>query len=79
MFPRMIGFLVNIVAILIGLVALPIAFIGLVIGIANYVAIPIALFGALLGLLSGHKTGRNFNILVLIVAVIRLILGHGIF
>lgn len=80
MFTRMIGFLVNIISILIGLVALPVALVGLIpiLGIANYVAIPIALFGALVGLLSGHKTGRNFNIIVLIVALIRLILGHGI-
>ena len=81
MLPGMIGFLFNIISVLIGLVALPIAFVGLIpiLGIANYVAIPIALVGAAVGWLSGHKTGRNFNLLVLIVAVIRLILGHGIF
>jgi len=78
MFPRMIGFLVNIISILIGLAALPIALLGLIIGIANYVAIPIAIFGAVVGVLSGHKTGRNFNLLVLIVAVIRLFLGGGL-
>jgi hypothetical protein len=75
----MIGFLVNIISILIGLIALPIAFVGLipVLGIANYLAIPIALVGTVVGMVSGHKSGRNFNLVVLIVAVIRLILGHG--
>ena len=79
MFRRM-GMIVNIISILIGLVALPIALVGLIpfFGIANYLAIPIAVVGAAVGLLSGHKMGRNFNILVIIVAVIRLVLGGGL-
>ena len=73
----MIGFLINIISILIGLVALPVALVGLIpfFGVANYLAIPIAVVGAAVGLLSGHKMGRNFNILVIIVAVIRLFFG----
>ena len=72
--------IVNIVSILVGLVALPVALVGLVpfFGIANYLAIPIAVVGAAIGMLSGHRTGRNFNLFVIIVAVIRLFLGGGL-
>lgn len=74
------GTIVNIISILVGLVALPVAFVGLVpfFGIANYLAIPIAIVGAAIGMLSGHKSGRNFNLFVLIVAVVRLFLGGGL-
>ncbi|MET3827651.1 putative membrane protein [Sphingomonas sp. PvP055] len=70
----------NIVSVLVGLVALPVALVGLVpfFGLANYLAIPIAVVGAALGMLSGHRSGRNFNIFVLIVAAIRLMLGGGL-
>ncbi|PTS76706.1 hypothetical protein DBR17_14345 [Sphingomonas sp. HMWF008] len=73
--------IVNIVSVLVGLVALPVALVGLVpfFGIANYLAIPIAVVGAAIGMLSGHKTGRNFNLFVIIVAVVRLMLGGGLF
>jgi hypothetical protein len=76
----MMGMIVNIVSILVGLVALPVALVGLVpfFGIANYLAIPIAVVGAAIGMLSGHRMGRNFNLFVIIVAVIRLILGGGL-
>ncbi|WP_277967804.1 hypothetical protein [Sphingomonas echinoides] len=70
----------NIVSVLVGLVALPVALVGLVpfFGLANYLAIPIAVVGAAVGMLSGHRSGRNFNIFVLIVAAIRLMLGGGL-
>ncbi|RZM36091.1 MAG: hypothetical protein EOP67_08350 [Sphingomonas sp.] len=70
----------NIISVLFGLLALPVALVGLVpfFGIANYLAIPIAVVGAVIGMLSGHKSGRNFNIFVLIVAAIRLMLGGGL-
>lgn len=74
------GMIFNIVSVLVGLVALPVALVGLVpfFGIANYLAIPIAVVGAAIGMLSGHKSGRNFNLFVIIVAVIRLFLGGGL-
>jgi hypothetical protein len=75
------GMIVNIISVLVGLVALPVALVGLVpfFGVANYLAIPIAVVGAAIGMLSGYKSGRNFNLFVLVVAVIRLILGGGLF
>jgi len=70
----------NIISVLFGLLALPVALVGLVpfFGIANYLSIPIAVVDAVIGMLSGHKSGRNFNIFVLIVAAIRLMLGGGL-
>lgn len=74
------GTIVNILSILLGLVALPVALVGLVpfFGLANYLAIPIAVAGAAAGVLSGHRSGRNFNLFVIVVAVIRLLLGGGL-
>ena len=74
------GLIVNIMSILVGFVALLIAVFGLVpfLGAVNYFAIPVAIVGAGLGALSGYRMGRNFNIFVLVVAVIRLMLGGGI-
>jgi hypothetical protein len=70
----------NIIAILIGLLALPFALGGIIplLGALNYVAIPIAVVGTVVGILSRRTSGRNFNLFVLIVAVIRLSLGGGI-
>lgn len=43
----------------------------------NWLVILIALLGAGIGVLSRHMMGRNLNILVLIVAAVRLSLGGG--
>ena len=72
--------MLNIVSLLIGLVSLvlvAIAFIPLL-GIANWVIIPIAVIGAGIGQLSGSKSGRNLNLFVIVVGVIRLIIGGGL-
>jgi len=70
----------NILSVLVGLVALLFALPGIIplLGALNYVAIPIAVVGAGLGILSSRNGGRNFNLFVLVVAVIRLSLGGGI-
>ncbi len=70
----------NILSILIGLVALPIALVGFVplLGALNWLAIPIAIVGAAIGFLSSQRSGRNFNIFVIIVGCVRLWLGFGI-
>lgn len=77
MFARML----NIVSILIGLVALVFALPGLVplLGWINWLVLPIALLGAGVGALSSSNSGRNLNILVLVVGVVRLMLGGGFF
>ena len=77
----MIAAMLNIVSILIGLLALIFAVPGVIplLGILNWIAIPIAVLGAVIGMVSSRNTGRNLNILILIVAAIRLSLGGGLF
>ena len=73
--------MLNIASILVGIVALlgaVVAFIPLL-GWANWLLIPIALVGAGIGALSGRTSGRNFNLVVLVVCFLRLMLGGGIF
>ena len=70
----------NIVSLLIGLVALILAVIAFIplLGWANWLIIPLAVIGAGVGLLSSSKAGRNLNLLVIVIGVVRLILGGGI-
>ena len=55
--------------------------IGLVplLGWVNYLVIPMAVIGLVLGVLSSSNTGRNLNIVVLIIGAVRLSLGGFIF
>ena len=73
--------MLNIVSLLIGLVSLvlvAIAFIPLL-GIANWIIIPIAVVGAGIGAMSSSNMGRNLNLFVIVIGIIRLMLGGGIF
>ena len=69
----------NIVSILIGLVALLFAVPGVIplLGWLNWVAIPIALVGTLVGVISSKTGGRNLNLIVILIAIVRLSLGGG--
>lgn len=70
----------NIVSLIIGVVALlcaAIAFIPLL-GWLNWLVIPLAVIGAGVGVVSSGNAGRNLNIFVIVVAVLRLMLGGGI-
>jgi len=40
--------------------------------------VPIALVGLGIGALSSHNSGRNLNIFVIVVGIVRLIIGGGI-
>jgi hypothetical protein len=70
----------NVLSINIGLVALTIALVGFIplLGWLNWFAIPGAVVGLVLGLLSRRASGRNVNLVVLALAIIRLALGGGI-
>jgi hypothetical protein len=72
--------MLNIVSILIGLVALVLAIPSAIpfLGWGNWVVLPIAVLGAGIGALSRSNHGRNFCLIVLVVAVLRLMLGGGI-
>jgi hypothetical protein len=70
----------NVLSILVGLFALVFAFPGLIpfFGWMNWIAVPIALVGLVIGVLSSKNTGRNLNIVVLLVAILRGSLFGGI-
>ncbi len=73
--------MLNIVSIFIGLIALILAipaFIPLL-GWANWLVIPIAVVGLALGAMSSSNAGRNLNIVVIVVGVVRLMIGGGFF
>jgi len=73
--------MLNVVSLLIGLVALlcvAVAFIPFL-GWANWLIIPLAVVGAGIGAMSSSNMGRNLNLFVIVVGVIRLMLGGGFF
>lgn len=73
--------MLNIASLVIGALALVLAipaFLPLL-GWANWIVIPIAVVGLALGVLSKQTAGRNLNIVVIAIGVIRLMLGGGIF
>ena len=70
----------NILSIAFGAVALLIAlpaFLPLF-GWLNWFVVPMAMVGLGLGVISRSKAGRNLNLVVLVIAVLRLIIGGGI-
>ena len=72
--------MLNFVSLIIGVVALlcaVIAFIPLL-GWANWLIVPLALIGAGVGAASQSNTGRNLNLVVVVVGILRLMLGGGI-
>jgi hypothetical protein len=71
----------NAVSVGIGLVALLLALVGFIplLGWLNWLVIPGAIVGLVLGLMSRKTNGRNINLVVIALAVIRLFLGGGIF
>ena len=72
--------MLNLVSLLIGAVAalfaVP-AFLPLL-GWMNWLVVPVALVGLLFGLASGSKSGRNLNLIVIVIGVVRLMLGGGL-
>ncbi|MGH6659597.1 MAG: hypothetical protein ACREBM_08120 [Sphingomicrobium sp.] len=72
--------MLNIASIIIGLVALVCAVVAFLplLGWANWLIIPLAILGAALGMASRSTSGRNLNLFVILVGVVRLVLGGGI-
>ena len=70
----------NIVSLIIGAVALLCAMIAFLplLGWLNWLIIPLALIGAGVGVISKSNSGRNLNLFVIVVGVVRLMLGGGI-
>ena len=72
--------MLNLASLIIGVVALILAVIAFLplLGWANWLIIPLALIGAAVGMASSSNAGRNLNLFVIVVSVIRLMLGGGI-
>ena len=70
----------NVASLIIGFVALVLAVIAFfpLLGWAYWLIIPLAVVGAGVGMLSRGTSGRNLNLFVIVVGVIRLMLGGGI-
>ena len=65
--------MLNLISILIGIVALPgalVAFMPLL-GWLYWFVLPVAIVGLLFGVLSRGRTGRNLNLIVIVVGVLR--------
>jgi len=76
-----IGAMFNLLSLAIGLVAFLLALIAFIppLGAANWLIVPLAAIGLVTGLLSTANSGRNLNLIVIVIGVVRLMLGHGIF
>lgn len=72
--------MLNLLSILFGIVSLVIVIPATIplLGWANWFALPLIVIGIILGQLSSSNAGRNFNLIVLLIAAIRLSIGGGI-
>lgn len=72
--------MLNIVSILIGIVALVLAIPSSIplLGWGNWIVLPIAVLGAGIGALSKSNGGRNFCLVVFVIAILRLWIGGGL-
>ena len=70
----------NIASLIIGIVALILAIIAFIplLGWANWLIVPLAIIGAVVGMISRSTAGRNLNLFVIVIGVVRLMLGGGI-
>jgi hypothetical protein len=73
--------MLNLISLIIGIVALLFAVVAFIplLGWANWLIVPLAVIGAAIGALSSGTAGRNLNIFVIIIGIVRLMLGGGIF
>jgi hypothetical protein len=72
--------MLNLLSIITGLLSLLIVIPSQIplLGWGNWLALPLIAVGVVLGALSSKNTGRNFCLIVLAVAAIRLMIGGGI-
>lgn len=70
----------NIISILIGLVALVLGIVPFLPFLAwgYWFVIPIAIVGAAIGALSSSNSGRNLNLILIVIFAARLMLGGGL-
>jgi hypothetical protein len=72
--------MLNLVSLVIGVIGLILTTLALFpfLGWANWFILPIPVIGLAIGMLSSGKSGRNLNLVVIIIGVLRLIVGGGI-
>jgi len=72
--------MLNLVSLLIGALAFVLALVAFIpfLGWANWLIIPLAILGAGVGMISGSTSGRNLNLFVIVLGVLRLMLGGGL-
>jgi len=70
----------NFVSLIIGVVALLCALIAFIplLGALNWLIVPLAIIGAVVGMMSRSTAGRNLNLLVIVIGILRLMLGGGL-
>ncbi len=70
----------NLLAYIIGIISLIIVIPATIplLGWANWIALPLIVIGVVLGQLSSSDGGRNFCLVIGLIAVVRLSLGGGI-
>jgi hypothetical protein len=70
----------NLISTLIGIVALVAALVAFIplLGWLNWLVIPVAVIGLVIGLVSDKTTGRNVNLVVVVLATLRLFVGGGL-
>lgn len=73
--------MLNIISLTIGIIALILGVFALlpILGIAFWLIIPLAFIGAGIGALSDRTSGRNLNLIVVVVGILRLSLTGGFF
>ena len=76
-----LGHMLNIVSFILGLLSLVIVIPSTIplLGWGNWFALPLIVAGIVVGQLSSKRSGRNFCLIVLLIAAVRLTLGGGIF
>lgn len=72
--------MLNILSFLIGVLSLVIVIPAQIplLGWANWIALPFVVVGIVIGQLSSSNSGRNFCLIVGLIAVVRLMLGGGV-
>lgn len=72
--------MLNLVSLLIGGVSLLLTLLAFIplFGWMNWFILPLPIIGLAIGALSSSKSGRNLNLVVIVVGVLRLMLGGGI-
>ena len=72
--------MLNLISLAIGAIAILPLLLAMVpfLGWMNWFLLPLPVIGLIVGTLSRGNAGRNLNLVVLIVAIVRLMMGHGI-